>query len=311
MVSYLQVLNDGDGFPYSHDAARHLYRFKVAGTPHALGYVLPPVAEKLATAIHGLELDDSLRILTLTGGRDADERTALLKQGLLRMRAERAFAILASWRDETFPVFGPGPTVLLHLERCACPLFGVVTYGVHAIAYVPSTREPPEYPRIWISRRACSKQTFPGMLDSSAAGGIASGSTPLSAVTRECDEEASLPPALTRERIRAVGVVTNFYVRDARSGEGEVGLLQPEGNYVFDLPLPEGVACATNDGEADEFRLCEVGEVREALAKSEFKPNSGLVMLDFLVRHGVLTSEDEDYVEIVSRLHRRLEFPLR
>lgn len=37
-----------------------------------------------------------------------------------------------------------------------------------------------------------------------------------------------------------------------------------------------------------------------------------LVLLSFFVRRGILTPENEpDYIEIVSRLHRRLEFPTR
>ncbi|KAH6894243.1 thiamine pyrophosphokinase-related protein-like protein [Thelonectria olida] len=310
MVSYVDAINDGDSFPYSEDAAGGLYRFKVVGIPQTLGYVLPSVADKLSSSILGLEVDDSQHALTLMGGRDVDERSTLVKEGLLLMRAKNDVSILKSWRNETFPIFGPNREVLLHIERCACPLFGVVTYGAHAIAYVPPLLPDGEM-KIWISRRARSKQTFGGMLDSSAAGGIASGDTPLETILRECEEEASLPPDVISQRLRASGIITNFYVRDHRSG-GEVGLFQPEGNFVFDLPLPPDVVCTTNDGEAEEFRLYTVEEVKEALKRREFKPNSALVMLDFFVRHGILTSENEkDYVEIVSRLHRRLEFPLR
>jgi len=46
------------------------------------------------------------------------------------------------------------------------------------------------------------------------------------------------------------------------------------------------------------------------MGEGAFKPNCALVVLEFLVRHGILTAENEpDYVEIVARLHRRLEFP--
>lgn len=34
------------------------------------------------------------------------------------------------------------------------------------------------------------------------------------------------------------------------------------------------------------------------------------VLIDFFIRHGILTPENEpDYIEIVARLHRRFEFP--
>jgi 8-oxo-dGTP pyrophosphatase MutT (NUDIX family) len=149
------------------------------------------------------------------------------------------------------------------------------------------------------------------MLDSTAAGGVASGETPLSTILHECNEEASLPSDLVRRNAKAAGAITHFYVRDRRSG-GEVGLLQPECQYVYELPVPSGLVCKPNDNEVEAFQLLTVSDIVEALARREFKPNSALVMLDFMIRHGVVTSENEkDYLEIITRLHRRLDFPLR
>lgn len=35
-----------------------------------------------------------------------------------------------------------------------------------------------------------------------------------------------------------------------------------------------------------------------------------VVLLDFFIRHGILTPENEpDFIEICSRIHRRFEFP--
>lgn len=309
MASNLDLINDADGFPYQRDAVKDLYSFKVAGVNATLGYVLPSVSQVLS-CLPGWQVDDTHQTVLLEGGQNVDDRSAAIKQSLLAMREKGSFSILQSWRDETFPIFGPRREVVLHIERCACPLFGVVTYGVHAVAYVPPL-EPGQQLKIWIPRRARSKQTFGGMLDSSAAGGIASGDTPFETLVRECEEEASLPSELVRRHAKAAGTVTNFYIRDHRSG-GEVGLLQPECQYVFDLPLPPVVICQPNDGEVEDFRLWNVDEIMEGLAKREFKPNCALVMLDFFVRHGILSSENEkDYLEIVWRLHRRLEFPLR
>jgi hypothetical protein len=38
----------------------------------------------------------------------------------------------------------------------------------------------------------------------------------------------------------------------------------------------------------------------------EFKPNCNLVIIDFLVRHGLLDPDQEGYAEIVSGLHQQL-----
>jgi hypothetical protein len=43
-----------------------------------------------------------------------------------------------------------------------------------------------------------------------------------------------------------------------------------------------------------------------------FKPGCALVLLEFLIRHGVLDATREpDYIEICSRQHRALDFPTR
>jgi 8-oxo-dGTP pyrophosphatase MutT (NUDIX family) len=147
------------------------------------------------------------------------------------------------------------------------------------------------------------------MLDNAVAGGIASGESPFESLVRECGEEASLDEELVRTRAKACGTVTYWYIRDERAG-GETNLMQPEVQYVYDLELPEGTTPKPGDDEVEEFYLWSVEEVQEAMRKGEFKPNCAMVVLDFLIRHGILTTESErDYIEIVSRLHRKLEFP--
>lgn len=87
-------------------------------------------------------------------------------------------------------------------------------------------------------------------------------------------------------------------------------MCQPECQLVYDLEVSESVIPKPGDNEAEDFRLLTVAEVQKAMADGEFKPNCTLVLLDFFVRHGILTVENEpDYIEIVSRIHRRLEFP--
>ncbi|CAH0026187.1 unnamed protein product [Clonostachys rhizophaga] len=309
MASNLDIVDDADGFPYEDATSQGLYLFRVAGLSTTLGYILPFVL-RILRDFPGWSVDEEQRTVVLESGQTVEERSAAIRTTILAMYEKGCFSILKGWRDETFPVFGANHEVVLHIERCACPLFGVVTYGVHVIAYVPAPADDGAM-KIWISRRARSKQTFGGMLDSTAAGGVASGETPLSTVLHECGEEASLPSDLVRRDAKAIGAITHFYVRDRRSG-GEVGLLQPECQYVYELPVPADLVCKPNDNEVEAFQLLTVGDIMAALARREFKPNSALVMLDFMIRHGVVTSENEkDYLEIMARLHRRLEFPLR
>jgi len=58
--------------------------------------------------------------------------------------------------------------------------------------------------------------------------------------------------------------------------------------------------------------LLDVEKVKEKLSQGLFKPNCTLVVLDFFIRHNILTPEnDPNYLEIVARLHRKFEFPTR
>jgi 8-oxo-dGTP pyrophosphatase MutT (NUDIX family) len=215
-------------------------------------------------------------------------------------------------------------TLLCSVERAASALFGIVTYGCHMSAYVRSSLSSSspssvEDLKLWVPRRAATKSTYPSMLDNTVAGGIATGESPFECIVREAAEEASLPEELVRRKARSVGAVTYFHVRDERAG-GETGLLMPECQFVYDLDLtPERQADGKDmerevtpkpeDGEVEGFELMGVSEVKDAMRKGEFKPNCAVVLLDFFVRHGLITAEDEEgFVEICGRLHRRLEF---
>lgn len=309
----LALVAQCDAFPYADSdpsaywaRTETYYQLRVAGHDYALGYMLPSVAE-VFRGIPNWAHDDSSRVLTLTAGDDAAARSQAVATTLLALRELGHFDVLKKWRGELYAVYGRDKQLLFNVERSASPLFGVVTYGVHLTAYTRD-KETGEI-RIWTPRRAKTKQTYGGMLDNAVAGGIASGESPFESLVRECAEEASLQEALVRERARAAGTVTYWYVRDERAG-GETGLLQPEVQYIYDLELPEDVVPKPGDDEVEEFYLWSVDEVQDAMRKGEFKPNCSLVVLDFLVRHGILTEANEkDFIEIVSRLHRRLEFP--
>jgi len=236
---------------------------------------------------------------------DLDRRNQILAEYLQELREKRIFGVLDGWRDERYPVYGPSRELLLSMERSATPLFGVVTYGVHMTGYA----ETGEGLKIWAPRRALTKQTYPGMMDNTVAGGLSTGEKPLECLIRECEEEASLPEELVRTA-QACGTLTYFHVRDSRAG-GETGLCQPECQYIYDLKMPPDVIPKPGDNEAIDFQLLTVQEVQKAMAEGRFKPNCAHLLLEFFVRHGILTAENEpDYIEIISRLHRRLEFPM-
>ena len=305
-------------FPYLHkdpEAYRSrvssYYQFKASGHDATLGYMLPTVVSQIDWLLEFWTVDPHAQIVTLKPDSVA-ERNLAVSTTLDRERDKRTFAVLSGWRNELYSVYGLNAEVLVSIERAGCALFGVPIYGIHMTAYtMSSSKDNAAEPKIWVAKCAESKQTYPGMLDNTVGGGMPTGEEPLNSLVRECSEEASIPESYVRSNARACGTVTYFDIRDERAG-GETGLLQPECIYVYDLLLEEGMTPRTNDGEAEKFMLWSVEELREAMMTGRFKTNCALVLIDFFIRHGLIVPERErDYIEIVSRLHRNLEFGMR
>lgn len=282
-----------------------------AGDELALGLVRPEVVAALREvpeALRGpLTVDAAARTLRVFEQPTEAERTAAVAAVMDHWRATDAFAILRGWRDERWPVYGAASELLYSVERAAAGLLGVMRYGVHLCGYVAAPGKPHGL-EIWVPRRAADKSTYPGMLDNTAAGGLMTGEDPFECMVREANEEADLPEALMRERCKPVGTVTYVYVTDERSGER--GLVYPETQWVYEIEIPTGQPLVAKDGEVGEFYLWTVDRIQEALANGEFKPNCALILIDFFIRHGIITRADEpDYDEILRRLHRKVPFP--
>lgn len=192
---------------------------------------------------------------------------------------------------------------MLSIERIAAPLFGIITYGVQLLAYTEKDDEL----YVWIARRAQTKRTFPGMLDSTVGGSLTAGEIPFECLVREANEEASFDTSLTRSKAAAVGAISYLCLTDERS-KGEKGLLCPEVQFLYEMRISTDLLPVPGDGEAEGFVLMTIDQLKEALAAGEFTPANGEVVLDFFIRHGILTFENEpNYMSIVSRLHHSLE----
>ncbi|KAH8808906.1 thiamine pyrophosphokinase-related protein-like protein [Xylogone sp. PMI_703] len=321
MKSNLDLMNECDNFPYEEkdpkaysELMSTLYTlvWQDGDTEVPIGYILESVLTsfiKVPVSIKGeIEVNRAKRTVSAFPQSSEEERSKAVAATCDYWRKNKTFSVLSGWRDELYPVYGPKNEIIFSIERSAASLFGVVTYGVHMTAYVKSP-ESKYGMKLWIPRRAATKQTYGGMLDNTVAGGIATGEDRSVCLVREAHEEASLPEDLVRDKSVYIGPVTYSYTRGAKAG-GETGLIQPECEHIYDLELPEDVVPSINDTEVDEFYLWTVEEVQKHLAKGEFKPNCAIVILDFFIRHGVLTPENEpNFEEIKRRLHRDLVFP--
>ncbi|ORY59472.1 NUDIX hydrolase domain-like protein [Pseudomassariella vexata] len=324
-LSNLDLMKLADSFPYPDTEPEGYAKFfdKSSATkiysllhptpdgPKTIGYILKSMVENLQSipeSICGpITVDeDALTIQAFELPTEA-ERTAAVQAVMKYWRDNKTWEITDGWRNELWPVYGSNDEVLYEVERSCTGLLGAMRYGVHMTAYVKDEASSHGM-KIWVPRRSATKSTYPSMLDNSVAGGLTTREDPFEAMIREGDEEASLPEALMRERCKQTGTVTYINITDKH--QGQKGLIYPEAQWVYDIELPADVKLEPKDGEAEEFYLWTVDEVQEAMARGEFKTNCALILLEFFVRHGILTPQNEpDYDEIVRRMHRKLLFP--
>ena len=80
---------------------------------------------------------------------------------------------------------------------------------------------------------------------------------------------------------------------------------KPDVMYAYDLELPHDFRPTNTDGEIAAFYPWPVARVMETVAETrEFKFNCNLIIIDFLVRHGLIGPERADYIDIVEGLRQ-------
>jgi 8-oxo-dGTP pyrophosphatase MutT (NUDIX family) len=262
--------------------------FSVDG--QSVGLVRPEFAASLAEFSHVFLVSaHEVRLAPDLVG--ADARTRAVEE-VLRQLAARG--VIRGWRDEPYSVAAaPDQPSLFLMERAAIPKFGIWASGVHVNGFV---REGDEL-LMWIGRRSPDKYTAPNKLDQIVAGGRPAHLTVWETVLKEGEEEANIDAALA-SRALPVGAIT--YCTERREG------LRRDVLYVYDLELPRDFVPVNHDGEIAEFRLWTIRRVLETVRDTDdFKFNCALVVIDFLIRHGLIAPDDEpDYLTLVRGLRR-------
>ncbi len=233
---------------------------------------------------------ESERVVLLGEPSSPKERSAQLDTVLRQWRDQ---GHITGWRDEHYLISNDEGTPLFSVERSATALLGVLNLGVHLNGFVKRT----DGIWLWMARRARNRPRYPGKLDQMVAGGMTAYQSPQQVMKRECQEEAGVPMTLA-ETLKSVGLVTLCH-------HNSKGQLRREILYTYDLELPETFQPCNQDGEVEEFQLMPIGEVVRLVAETdEIKTNCNLVVLDFLVRHGVLHADQAYYAELVEGLRR-------
>ncbi len=221
-----------------------------------------------------------------------DDRTAALAAVGAALQGQGA---IHGWRNELYAVkneWEASPVLLA--ERALMPYFGFRSYGVHVNGYV----RRPDGLYLWIARRSDDRPNHPGLLDNTVAGGQPHGLGLMENVIKESAEEAALPQAVARTA-RAAGHITYNEQPDAVR-------VKPDRLYCYDLEVPDEMVPRNTDGEIAAFFLMRAEEVMALVRETDaFKPNCAVVLIDFFLRHGLLTPADEpDYAEILRALDR-------
>uniref|UniRef100_A0A3B4YFQ1 Thiamin pyrophosphokinase 2 n=1 Tax=Seriola lalandi dorsalis TaxID=1841481 RepID=A0A3B4YFQ1_SERLL len=258
------------------------YRFEVDGAQ--VGWIPPDVAS-LLTRYPEVFSPPQGGAVSLCHGLDSyGKRSEAVDAVLQTLRQDSSLTCLRGWRDEQCDVmFSQCQCCMSRLSCCTTGLFGVKRYGVHINGYTVSDSGEVS---MWLARRSPHKQTYPGLLDNVAA-------------VKECQEEACIPAAIA-EKAHPVTTVSYTY-------EDEEGVFA-ESQFVFDLELPLEFKPKVGDGEVQDFYLLPIDKVKQLLSSDDFKPNSAMVVLDFLIRHSFIEPDTEPcYQEFVAGLHQTLE----
>lgn len=210
---------------------------------------------------------------------------SLSDQGQLPPLRGEAFALKRQWHH---------PAVMT-LDRAVAGAFGMRGYGVHLNGYVRRGRDL----LIWVGKRSTDKVSSPGKLDHLVAGGQPFGLGLRENLTKEAEEEAAIPSEMI-ERAVSCGLL-------AYRCEREDGL-RDDHIFCFDLELPENFIPQNQDGEVTGFELWPIAAVIERLRTTDdFKYNVALVLLHFIIRHGLLSPEDPEYTALVQGLAQHPE----
>ena len=296
------------------EVSKSLVAFKIDGKK--VGKSTPAVAKLLCntlvndksifqlegTATHG---PSATLTLTEEAGTTCQSRSDAVMSVMEKLRHDQTINFLKGWRDELYPVaesFYDEPILLV--ERAATPLLGTQDYGVHINGLVRD-EETGEL-RMWMARRSQSKSKYPGMLDHIVAGGQPAGMGLLDNVVKECEEEAGVPPELTREVVKAAGAVS-YESYQPYDGDDDVidGVVSRSLLFCYDMELPSDFTPVVVDGEVENFFQATIDEVK-AMMDPEFddpiKPNCYPVIVDYLLRAGHIDPDSKGYLDILRTL---------
>jgi len=252
------------------ELVRHLREFSTLFVPHGDGLAL----------VKSLDNDDART--------DAFRPMAarLAAEGLVEKLRGEDYRVVADW----------GAPTLMRMDRALVSIFGIRAFGVHVNGMV----RKPDGLHLWIGKRAADKPIEPGKLDNMVAGGQPADLTLSQNLLKEAAEEAGLSAEIAG-KAQPAGAIT-YCMEDG------IGLKR-DTLFLYDLELSADQKVTPHDGEMESFSLMAQPDLLARLRQGfDFKFNVALVLIDFMIRHGIITPENEpDYLDLATGLHTPLE----
>lgn len=219
-----------------------------------------------------------------------DERSDAVS---LAMRSMLENGHLERLHGERYPVTpGRREDALMWIDRAVAAYFGIIAFGQHLNGYV----RKPDGIYLWVAKRAMDRVHYPGKLDNLVAGGLPHELTLSENIRKECYEEAGIDRELARTA-SPVGAIS--YCCETEAG------VKRDILYCYDLQLSHHFVPECTDGEVESFELLPIARVADIVNRSDsFKLNCNLVIIDFLIRFGVIPPDHVEYLALNAGLRQ-------
>jgi isopentenyldiphosphate isomerase len=189
-----------------------------------------------------------------------------------------------------------GVDVDVLVDRNVAPLLGIPSVGVHLNCFCLKDG----IVSLWMAQRAGTKSTFPNAWDVTVAGGQPHGLTFAENVQKEALEEAGIAPIVVATQASSVSCLSQM------TSQPDGSCLKHSLYYCWDMPVSSDFVPTPTDGEVAKFELWNSETLLEEVQRgTRLRPAMRLVVTDFLIRHGVITPDNEpDYAKLQAAMHR-------
>ena len=230
-------------------------------------------------------MDHKKHVLKLHSPNDFQERTRLVHDTLRSGHDSGEVEALQRRNKDSFAIYDSDGQHIMDMVGSGLPLFGVVVFSVHMIAYT-KTKDGFKY---WVPRRSKTKMSYPGQLENTVGGSLASGEKAIDFIVRKSAEEASLPESYTRANLKPCGALS---YQMSPTDAGKSGC-QRQVQFLYELELPQDMIPNPCDGEVEELTLKSLAEVPDTFPAGEFKWDCAMTWMTDFIRHGIVSAENE------------------